>query len=78
MRGRNAIVVAAADLAHVGPAFSGSPVTAEGKASLRWADEAILRAMAAGSPAGFFGELKAVKDDNNVCGLPPIYLSLAC
>ncbi len=28
------------------------------------------------APAGFFGELKAVEDDNNVCGLPPIYLSL--
>ena len=32
--------------------------------------------MAAGSAEGFFAELKAVEDRNNVCGLPPIYLAL--
>lgn len=76
MRGRNALVVAAADLAHIGPAFDGDPVRAEGKAKLRTADDGILREIGAGSAAGFFSELKAVEDSNNVCGLPPIYLSL--
>ena len=43
MQGRKAIVVAAADLAHVGPAFDGRPVKTEGQARLRQADDAILR-----------------------------------
>jgi MEMO1 family protein len=73
---RKTIVVAAADLAHIGPAFDGPPVKSEGKLELRGADNAILRQMAAGSAQGFFEELKAVEDRNNVCGLPPVYLSL--
>lgn len=76
MQGRNVLVVAAADLAHVGPAFDGDPVQAKGQAKLRQADEAILRAMAEGSAPRFFSELQAVEDSNNVCGLPPIYLAL--
>jgi AmmeMemoRadiSam system protein B len=76
MRGRKAIVVAAADLAHVGPAFNGPPVNLAGQKKLRQADDAILSEMAAGSAAGFFAQLKDVEDSNNVCGLPPIYLSL--
>ena len=76
MRGRKALVVAAADLAHVGPAFDGRPVTAEGQAKLRLADNAILQEMATGGADGFFRQLKAMEDSNNVCGLPPIYLSL--
>lgn len=76
MQGRNALVVAAADLAHVGPAFDGAPVGAEGQARLRGADDAVLAAMAEGSAGRFFEALEAVEDRNNVCGLPPIYLSL--
>jgi AmmeMemoRadiSam system protein B len=76
MAGRKALVVAAADLAHVGPAFDGRPVEAEGQAKLRESDEAILREMAAGNAERFFNALKAVEDNNNVCGLPPIYMSL--
>ena len=73
---RKTLVVAAADLAHVGPAFDGRPVRGEGQARLRSADDRLLAAMAAGSAERFFVELKAVEDQNNVCGLPPIYLAL--
>lgn len=76
MSARRTIVIAAADLAHIGPAFDGRPVREEGQAALRAADDAALRQMAAGSAGGFFDELKAVEDRNNVCGLPPIYLTL--
>jgi MEMO1 family protein len=76
MAARKAIVVAAADLAHIGPTFDGAPVRTEGKLKLRQADDTMLRQMEAGSAQGFFNELKAVEDGNNVCGLPPIYLSL--
>ncbi len=73
---RRTIVVAAADLAHVGPAFDGQPVREEGKRMLREADDAMLRQMAASSAQGFFEALKSIEDHNNVCGLPPIYLAL--
>jgi AmmeMemoRadiSam system protein B len=76
MNGRHAVVVAAADLAHVGPAFDGDPVKSEGRATLRKADDLILDQIGAGSASGFFTELSAVNDSNNVCGLPPIYMSL--
>ncbi|OQA43349.1 MAG: hypothetical protein BWY52_01898 [Chloroflexi bacterium ADurb.Bin325] len=74
--GRRVLVVAAADMAHIGPAFGGDPVDAAAAAALRAADAALLERMAAGDAAGFFAELAGVGDRNNVCGLPPIYLAL--
>ena len=58
MQGRNDLVVAAGDLAHVGPAFDGSPVRADGQAKLRRADEAILGDMSEGAPKDFSGSLR--------------------
>jgi AmmeMemoRadiSam system protein B len=74
---RKALVVAAADLAHVGPAF-GDPYGLDfvAKAQLRKADEQMLETVYAGDAAAFFGKLKAEGDRRNVCGLPPIYLTL--
>ncbi len=74
--GRRVLVIAAADMAHIGPAFGGEPVNATGTAALAEADAALLDRMAAGDAAGFFAALKAVGDRNNVCGLPPVYLAL--
>jgi AmmeMemoRadiSam system protein B len=57
--GRRTLVVAAADLAHVGPAFSDLvPIDRVRYGQLRAADEI---------PEG---------DRRNICGLPPIYLTL--
>lgn len=71
------LVVAAADLAHMGPAF-GDPygLDAIGKAQLRAADERLLEAIFAGDAEGFFGQLQEVGNRRHVCGLPPIYLTL--
>ena len=71
-----ALVVAAADLAHVGPAFGGQPVGVMERAHLKAADDALLAHICAGNATGFFDAIRRVGDRNNVCGLPPIYLLL--
>lgn len=74
---RQTLVVAAADLAHVGPVF-GDPYGLDfvAKAQLRNADERLLNTIYEGDDAAFFQLLKAEGDRRNVCGLPPIYLTL--
>jgi len=74
--GRRALVVAAADLAHVGPAFGGQPLGLVERARLQSADEALIERIRAGDAGGFLAEIRSVKDRNNVCGVPPIYLAL--
>jgi AmmeMemoRadiSam system protein B len=77
MESRKTLVVAAADLAHVGPAF-GDPYGLDfiGKAQVRNADERLLETVYAGDARAFFEELRAERDRRHVCGLPPIYLTL--
>lgn len=74
---RRTLVVAAADLAHVGPAF-GDPYGLDfiARAQLRNADERLLQTVYNGDATGFFENLKAEGDRRRVCGLPPIYLAL--
>ena len=75
-RDRNVFVIAAADLAHIGPAFGGSPVDLHNRGRLARTDEELLARMIEGDADGFFAALQSAGDRNNVCGLPPIYLSL--
>ena len=77
MQSRKTLVVAAADLAHVGPAF-GDPHGLDfiGKAQVRSADERLLETVYTGDALAFFEELRAERDRRHVCGLPPIYLTL--
>lgn len=77
MASRRTLVVAAADLAHMGPAF-GDPRGLDfiAQARLRNADERLLETIYAGDAAAFFENLKAEGDRRHVCGLPPIYLML--
>lgn len=74
--GRRLLVVAAADLAHVGPAFGGPPFDSSTRSELRRTDADLLKMVASGDADGFFAALQSTRDCNNVCGLPPIYLSL--
>jgi AmmeMemoRadiSam system protein B len=74
--GRRALVVAAADLAHVGPAFDGAPVDLVARAQLQAADDELIERMCTGDAEGFLQVIKYVEDRNNVCGLPPIYVTL--
>jgi AmmeMemoRadiSam system protein B len=77
MHSRKTLVVAAADLAHAGPAF-GDPYGLDfiGKAQMRNADERLLETVYAGDAQAFFEQLQAEGDRRHVCGLPPIYLTL--
>lgn len=74
--GRRALVVAAADLSHVGPAFGGQPQGLVERARMQAADEALIEHMRAGDAGGFFSAVAGEGDRYNVCGLPPIYLAL--
>ncbi len=77
LAGRRAVVVAAADLAHVGPAFGDPhPLTLAERRALRQADMALLGAIGAGDPEAFLGVIRAGRDRYRICGLPPIYLAL--
>lgn len=71
------IVVAAADLAHMGPEFSDpEPLTDALKNQAREADERLLRAIAWGNADRFLAEIVAEQDRRHVCGVSPIYLAL--
>jgi AmmeMemoRadiSam system protein B len=76
MQGRRTVVVAAADLAHVGPAFGGAPVDHAGRGELEASDTELIDRMCAGDAEGFLAAIKRVDDSNNVCGVSPIYLAL--
>jgi AmmeMemoRadiSam system protein B len=77
LAGRRVLVVAAADLAHVGPAFGDpQPLDQEEKAELKAFDRKLLAAMSQGHAEDFLGLLRRSKDKQKVCGLPPIYAAL--
>jgi AmmeMemoRadiSam system protein B len=76
LQGRAAVVVAAGDLAHIGPAFDGRPVNSYGKAQLKRDDEQLIETICDGDAETFFLTIQAEGDRRNVCGLPPIYLAL--
>jgi AmmeMemoRadiSam system protein B len=74
---RRTIIVAAGDLAHVGPAFGdGYGIDIIQKARLKSADEESLDLICAGDEEGFLEQIRAEGDRRRICGLPPIYLAL--
>lgn len=77
VRRRRTLVVAAGDLAHVGPAF-GDPtsVGTVGRADVRAGDVESLGHVCRGDAAGFLGGIARESDRRRVCGLTPIYLAL--
>jgi AmmeMemoRadiSam system protein B len=76
-QGRKVVVVAGADLAHVGPRF-GDPAAlgAELREELRQKDEASLRFAADGEATGFWGHVLSDLETRRVCGLSPMYAML--
>ncbi len=76
LKTRNAIVLAAGDLSHVGPAFGGHPLDLVGRARLGAADEDLLERICTGDTNGFFQAIRSVRDIHNVCGMAPIYLTM--
>jgi MEMO1 family protein len=77
MAARRTLVVAAADLAHVGPAFGDRHgVDFIGRAQQRNADERLMASICAGDVESFFAQIRDEGDRRHICGLPPIYLTL--
>lgn len=71
------LVIAAADLAHVGPAFGDpKPMELAERAALYRADQEMLGVVCRGDADGFLDLLAKEADQRKVCGLPPIYLAL--
>jgi AmmeMemoRadiSam system protein B len=74
---RQTIVVAAADLAHIGPAFGdGYAIDIFGKAQHRSADERLMASICEGDEEGFLQQIRDEGDRRRICGLAPIYLAL--
>lgn len=72
-----AMVIAAADLAHVGPAFGDPfPIGEAERATLSTSDHEGLEAVCRGDAEGFLDLQIRQRDRHRVCGLPPIYLAL--
>lgn len=77
LAGKRVLVVSAADLAHMGPAFGDpKPLERSEKEELEGFDRELLDAMCQGDAEGFLGLLQESKDRQKVCGLPPIYVAL--
>ncbi|MGH2600575.1 MAG: AmmeMemoRadiSam system protein B, partial [Dehalococcoidia bacterium] len=72
LAGRRVLAVAAADLAHVGPAFGDpKPFDAARKAAVRAADEELIAACAQGAPA-VLRSAGRIDDQFRICGLAPL------
>jgi AmmeMemoRadiSam system protein B len=77
MADRRVIVIAAADLAHIGPAF-GDPFPVDYVRYLRLeaADELLVQSILQGDAEGFYQTIAREDNRRNVCGVPPIYMTL--
>ncbi len=73
-RGRRVVVVAGADMAHVGPRFGDAkPLDARARARLAETDRASLSRATETDARGFWGDVSRDLDTRRVCGLGPIY-----
>jgi hypothetical protein len=73
---KKALVIAAGDMSHVGPAFGGRPLDLLGNARVKSADDELISLVCEGDHKGFFEAIRGVNDQNNVCGLAPIYMAM--
>ena len=75
--GRRVVLVAGADLAHMGPRFGDpEPISATELARIEREDLAMLEAVEAGDAERFFESVAHDGDRRRICGLSPIYALL--
>ncbi len=75
--GRRTLVIAAGDLAHVGPAFGDSrPLDAVQMADVASRDEETISAICNTDAASMMSAAQRELDARRLCGLPPIYMAL--
>ena len=76
-RGRRVVVIAGADMAHMGPRFGDpAPLDAARRAELRQNDTVSLELAAHGDAKGFWRHVARDLGTRRVCGLAPIYAML--
>lgn len=74
---KRTLIVAAGDLAHVGPAFGDRyPINILEKARVSSADSELMSAIARGDVEEVFQQVKREGDRRRICGLSAIYLAL--
>ncbi len=73
---RKTFTLISGDLAHVGPAFGGDPVSENGRARIHKSDTALLDHLVSGDSEGFLRQIRAIDNANNVCGTFPLYLAM--
>lgn len=76
LTGRNAFILASGDLAHVGSAFGGAPLTPFARERVRRADAQSLAGLVTGDAEAFFQAIGSIRNRHNVCGVTPGYLAL--
>jgi hypothetical protein len=75
---RRTIIVAAADLAHIGPAFGDLlPLDLAARAGLETQDRRLIEVLGKADPEAFFGEIRGDGDQRRICGIPPIFIALS-
>jgi len=75
---RRTVVIAAADLAHVGPAFGDrAPLDTLGRARLASHDQKLIDTLVNAEAERLFEVIRTEGDQMRICGLPPIYLMLS-
>jgi MEMO1 family protein len=74
---RRVVVIAGADLAHVGPRFGDAePVSADELARIEREDREMLGAVETGEARAFFDAVARDGDRRRICGYSPIYATL--
>jgi len=72
--GKKTLLIASADLAHLGPKYGDQETfTREREEALKADDEKMFRHLEKGDAEGFFQEVSKIKDSRKICGLAPIY-----
>jgi hypothetical protein len=76
MAKRRTLIVAAGDLAHLGPAFDTAPLDAGAHAQMQVDDTILIDTLARGNAKLFFKLMQEGQHQRNVCGLSPFYFTL--
>ncbi|UCE97465.1 MAG: AmmeMemoRadiSam system protein B [Dehalococcoidia bacterium] len=72
------LIIAAADLAHMGPVFGDSiPMDIGERAKMASDDEKLMEILCRGDVELFYSLIQKEKDRRHICGVPPIYITLA-
>jgi AmmeMemoRadiSam system protein B len=76
MAQRRTVVVAAGDLAHLGPVFDTPPLNPKTREQMEKDDTTLMNVLCDGDAAAFFDFMKTGQYERNVCGLSSFYFTL--